>query len=197
MRWHGSRRRRGARGFREAIPSPPGRRCGGSLLAAGLLAVGSLLVACKAEERVSGPPQRLPIEARWCLKDGDPAPCIDLEVPQTPRQYSMGLQMRPALPPLRGMWFSFIPPTMATFWMHRTLAPLDLIFFANNRIVFIEANAPVCPHLPCPTYGPAEPVDGVVELRAGEAERLGLKPGQPVDIRWLALPAKPAPQKRD
>ncbi len=171
------------------------RPWGGAVVAGGFLAVGALLVGGKAEVREKGPPQMLPIEARWCLKDGNPAPCIDLEVPRTPRQYSMGLQMRPALPPLRGMWFSFSPPEVASFWMHRTLAPLDLIFVANNRILAIEANVPTCPRLPCPSYGPPEPVDGVVELRAGEARRLGLKPGAPVDIRWLPLPARPAPQK--
>lgn len=139
----------------------------------------------------------LPIEARWCLSEGEPSRCIDLEVPKSPRQYSMGLQMRPALPPLRGMWFSFTPATVATFWMHRTLAPLDLLFIANNRILAIEANAPTCAHLPCPTYGPPEPVDSVVELAAGEAQRLGLKVGSPVRIEWLAQPAKPSTRTRD
>jgi len=135
-----------------------------------------------------GPPQVLPITAQWCLSGGEASPCIALEVPQSPRQYSMGLQMRPALPPLRGMWFVFPPPSVARFWMHRTLAPLDLIFIANNRILAIAANAPTCPSLPCPSYGPVDPVDGVVELGAGEAQRLGLKVGSPVDIRRLPQP---------
>ncbi|MEB3335596.1 MAG: DUF192 domain-containing protein [Cyanobacteriota bacterium] len=150
-----------------------------------------LLGACGADGSEQNPPQVLPLEAQWCLGEGGAKPCIDLEVPTTPRQYSMGLQMRPALPPLRGMWFSFTPATPAKFWMHRTLAPLDLIFFANNRVVAIEANAPICPNLPCPNYGPDEPVDGVVELGAGEAKRLGIRVGSPVGIRWLSQPAKP------
>jgi hypothetical protein len=95
------------------------------------------------------------------------------------------------------MWFLFSPPTVAKFWMHRTLAPLDLLFIANNRILAIEANAPICPHLPCPSYGPDGPVDGVVELGAGEAERLGLKVGSPVEIRWLPQPATPSKSRRD
>ncbi|MEB3300848.1 MAG: DUF192 domain-containing protein [Cyanobacteriota bacterium] len=157
----------------------------------------SLVVgACRVKGGEQSPPQQLPIEAQWCLP-GAPRRCIDLEVPSTPRQYSMGLQLRPALPPLRGMWFVFSPPSVAKFWMHRTLAPLDLLFIANNRIVAIEANAPICPHLPCPSYGPDEPVDGVVELGAGEAERLGLKVGSPVEIRWLPQPATPSKSKRD
>ncbi|MEB3318222.1 MAG: DUF192 domain-containing protein [Cyanobacteriota bacterium] len=178
-------------------PSALSRRWTGCVLAGGVLAGSWLVSACQADGGEKGPPQVLPIEARWCLKEAEPARCIDLEVPQTPRQFSMGLQMRPALPPLRGMWFAFTPPSVARFWMHRTLAPLDLIFVANNRILAIEANVPTCPNLPCPTYGPEEPVDGVLELGAGEARRLGLKPGTEVEIRWLPEAAKPSTQKRD
>jgi uncharacterized membrane protein (UPF0127 family) len=173
------------------------QRRGGWLLLGGLLVGGGWLGAVQAKGGETGPPQWLPIEARWCLTQGEPGRCIDLEVPRTPRQFSMGLQMRPALPPMRGMWFAFTPPSPVSFWMHRTLAPLDLIFIADNRILRIDANVPICPRLPCPTYGPEEPVESVVELGAGEAQRLGLKPGSPVEIRRLPRPAMPSPQKRD
>ena len=164
----------------------------------GVLAGTTLATAAgKADGVDKGPPQVLPIEARWCLVGEKPPRCIDLEVPSSPRQYSMGLQLRPALPPLRGMWFVFNPPSVAKFWMHRTLAPLDLLFIANTRILAIEANAPICPRLPCPSYGPDVPVDGVVELAAGEAERLGLRVGSPVQIQWLRQPATPSTPKRD
>lgn len=180
----------------EPWPHAPRSRVRGWLLG-WLVAGGWLVGACNAGVGETGPPQMLPIEARWCLTEGDPARCIDLEVPKSPRQFSMGLQMRPALPSLRGMWFAFNPPTLAKFWMHRTLAPLDLLFIADNRILTIEANAPACPHLPCPSYGPDVSVDGVVELGAGEAQRLGLKVGSPVRIHWLGQPATPSTQPRD
>jgi uncharacterized membrane protein (UPF0127 family) len=162
----------------------------------GLAGICLFMAACGADGGEKGPPQYLPVEAQWCL-DGESPRCIALEVPATPRQFSMGLQQRPALPPLRGMWFVFIPPEVAAFWMHRTIAPLDLIFIANNRILAIEANVPICPNLPCPSYGPNTPVDGVVELGAGEAARLGLKVGSPVQIQWLAQPAKPSTRTPD
>jgi len=161
------------------------------LLLGGVVAGSCLVAASQPKAGEKGPPQWLPIEARWCLTESDPSRCIDLEVPKTPRQFSMGLQMRPALPPLRGMWFAFNPPSVEKFWMHRTLAPLDLLFIADNRILAITANAPTCPSLPCPSYGPDEPVDGVVELGAGEAQRLGLKVGSLVRIHWLPQPATP------
>ena len=172
------------------IGQPPGG------VVMGLATACLFMAACGADGGEKGPPQYLPIQAQWCLSGEQPR-CIDLEVPISPRQFSMGLQQRPALPPLRGMWFVFSPPEMAKFWMHRTLAPLDLLFIANNRILAIEANVPICPNLPCPSYGPDTPVDGVVELGAGEAARLGLKVGSPVEIQWLTQPARPSTRTPD
>jgi uncharacterized membrane protein (UPF0127 family) len=128
------------------------------------------------------PPQQLPITARWCLQPGR---CIGLEVAATPRQQAMGLQLRPPLPPLRGMWFPYAMPTPATFWMHRTPAPLDMLFIREGRVVAIEAHTKPCMRLPCPSYGPAGPVDGVVELAAGQAEALGIVVGSPARIEAL------------
>ena len=75
------------------------------------------------------------------------------------------------------MWFPFDQPQPLRFWMLNTLAPLDMVFLRNNRVVAIEAEVPVCPALPCWGYGPRELSDGVVELRSGEAQRLGIDVG--------------------
>ena len=53
------------------------------------------------------PPQWLPVAARWCVAQQR---CIDLEVARSPEQQRLGLMQRPALPPLRGMWFPFATP---------------------------------------------------------------------------------------
>ena len=124
-------------------------------------------------------PQQLPITAHWCL---DQDRCIALEVASTPLQKRIGLMQRPALPPLRGMWFPFDQPQPLRFWMLNTLAPLDMVFLREDRVVGIEAAVPVCPALPCRGYGPKEPSDGVVELRSGEARRLGIDVGDRVLI---------------
>lgn len=168
--------RRESRPRRQRRP-PPG------VLVGCLVGASWLMPAWRAEGAEQGPPQRLPIEAQWCLTEGAPSRCIGLEVPRTPRQFGMGLQMRPALPPLRGMWFAFNPPAVARFWMHRTLAPLDMVFVRAGAVASIEAAAPPCPRLPCPSYGSGDLVDGVVELGAGEAARLGIRVGTPVEIR--------------
>ena len=124
-------------------------------------------------------PQQLPVTAQWCI---DAQRCIGLEVAATPLQQRIGLMQRPALPPLRGMWFPFDRPQPLRFWMFNTLAPLDMVFVRDNQVLAIEAEVPVCPALPCRGYGPSQFSDGVVELRAGEARRLGITVGDPVRI---------------
>jgi len=143
----------------------------------------------------SPPPQFLPIEAEWCLEAPAPAPntpppCIQLEVARSFQQQSWGLMGRPPLAPLRGMWFPYDQPQTLKFWMHHTPAPLDMLFLRAGRVIAIEAGAKPCPHLPCRSYGPDEPADGVVELAAGQAELLGLRVGSAARI--TALPAAPA-----
>jgi uncharacterized membrane protein (UPF0127 family) len=129
------------------------------------------------------PPQLLPIEARWCL---EPGRCIELEVADEPHEQAKGLQLRPPLPALRGMWFPFSRPTPARFWMHRTPESLDMLFVRDGRVVAIEARTQPCMQLPCRSYGPDEPVDGVIELGAGQAEAKGIGLGTPVRIEPLA-----------
>ena len=124
-------------------------------------------------------PQQLPITAQWCL---DQHRCIDLEVASTPMQKRIGLMQRTPLPPLRGMWFPFDQRQPLRFWMLNTLAPLDMVFIRDGRVMAIEADVPVCPALPCRGYGPSEPSDGVVELGAGEVRRLGIRIGDWINI---------------
>ena len=131
----------------------------------------------------SPPPQQLPIEARWCLENGR---CLELEVADESHEQSRGMQLRGPLPPLRGMWFPYSPPSLARFWMHRTPEPLDMVFVLGGQVVAIEAHAQ-----PCSSYGPDQAVDGVLELAGGRAEALGIRVGTPVRIEALGGPAAP------
>ena len=135
------------------------------------------------------PPQWLPIAARWCVSA---ARCIDLEVARSADQQRLGLMQRPALPPLRGMWFPFATPQPQRFWMFNTLAPLDMIFVRDGRVHDLVRSVPACASLPCRSYsadadgnGRADFVDAVIEIGAGEAQRLGIGVGDPVRIESL------------
>jgi len=139
--------------------------------------------------RAATPPQQLPIEAQWCLR---PDVCLQLEVADQPAEQAMGLQLRGPLPPLRGMWFPYAEPSLLRFWMHRTPEPLDMVFVSQGRVIAVVAGAKPCPRLPCRSYGPDQPGDGVVELAAGQAEALGIQVGTPVRIEALTRPLQPA-----
>ena len=132
------------------------------------------------------PPQWLPIGARWCVAQQR---CIDLEVARTPEQQRLGLMRRPALPLLRGMWFPFSTVQPQRFWMFNTLAPLDMIFVRDGRVLDLVRAVPTCAALPCRSYaadadgnGRADFVEAVIEIGAGEAVRLGIGVGDPVQI---------------
>lgn len=155
-------------------------------LSSAVLAALSTAIAAPAN---GVPPQYLPIEARWCFSK---PVCIELEVADEPDEQRLGLMQRPALPPMRGMWFPFSRPQPLTFWMHRTIAPLDMLFIRDDTLIAIHEEVPICPSLPCPSYGAdvdgdgrIDWADGVIELRAGEAKRLGLQVGDVVMIERL------------
>ncbi|MDG2329507.1 MAG: DUF192 domain-containing protein [Synechococcus sp. cluster2_bin.44] len=134
------------------------------------------------------PPQQLPLEARWCVSQDT---CVLLEVADQPQEQRLGLMQRPALPPLRGMWFPFKPARPLRFWMLNTIAPLDMVFVHQGEVIAIESEVPICPALPCKSFGPMADADSVIELRAGEAKRLGLGVGDAVVIETIQ-PAMPA-----
>ena len=128
------------------------------------------------------PPQRLPLEAQWCVRDHT---CVLLEVADQPQEQRLGLMQRPALPPLRGMWFPFKPARPLRFWMLNTIAPLDMVFVHQGEVIAIEAEVPICLALPCQSFGPMADADGVIELGTGEAKRLGLGVGDAVVIETI------------
>lgn len=126
--------------------------------------------------------QQLPISAQAIVPNGTK---IQLEVARTPRQQSMGLMYRPALPDDRGMLFQFTSPQSLSFWMKNVPVPLDMVFMRNGIVQYIAKSVPPCASEPCPTYGSKKPVDQVIELRSGRAAELSLKEGDRLQIEIL------------
>ncbi|NJL49492.1 MAG: DUF192 domain-containing protein [Leptolyngbyaceae cyanobacterium SM2_5_2] len=123
--------------------------------------------------------QQLPVTAVTTLGGQE----IFLEVAATPQQQSLGLMYREALPDDRGMLFPISPARPVSFWMKNVPVPLDMVFIYQGTIRAIAASVPPCPADPCPTYGPGnQPVDQVIELRAGRAAELGLAVGDLVAV---------------
>ncbi|WP_310497150.1 DUF192 domain-containing protein [Sandarakinorhabdus sp.] len=100
-----------------------------------------------------------------------------VEVAASPADQECGLMFRKAMRRDSGMIFPFVPPRTATFWMENTELPLDLIFYSSGgRVISIGRGKPFTREL-IPSGGVAA---GVIELNLGEAQRIGLQPGDRV-----------------
>ena len=103
---------------------------------------------------------------------------FDVEVADTPEERAQGLQGRRGLAPSAGMIFDFGVSRRLFMWMKDTSTSLDMVFIAaDGRIVNI---APHTRPLSLATIGSAGPARYVLEVAAGTAARLGVKPGDAV-----------------
>ncbi|MDG2990884.1 DUF192 domain-containing protein [Candidatus Synechococcus calcipolaris G9] len=156
------------------------------------LGVALTVIGCQALEQpslnsqnsnvaIAGVSQILPITAQAIIGET----VIDLEVAKTPAQQALGLMYRSELADNRGMLFPFDPPQLVSFWMKNCLISLDLIFIYEGEVIDIAENAPPCYDDPCPTYGPNQIIDHVLELRGGRAAEISLAVGDRLKIKPL------------
>jgi hypothetical protein len=104
---------------------------------------------------------------------------FDLEVAATPRQQECGMMFRTTMARGSGMYFPFDTPKETAFWMENTPLSLDLIFLTTDkRVLSITAAAKPNSRMIIGSKGIAA---SVIELNAGEAARIGLKPGDRVE----------------
>ena len=96
----------------------------------------------------------------------------------SPQRQSQGLMFVRDLPDLRGMLFIHQQPQPISMWMKNTYIPLDMVFIdSRGRIQQIIAQA--TPHS-LDIIRSDKPARAVLEIAGGEAQRLGLHPGQKV-----------------
>lgn len=121
-------------------------------------------------------------------RDGRPATRLSIEIALGQEEQELGLMHRTDLKPGDGMVFPMIPARMPNFWMKDTPTPLDVLFIAlDGRVVRVIANAK--PNDKTPLFA-EQPVAGVLELRGGDAQRLGIREGDA--IAWGACTAEAA-----
>ena len=97
----------------------------------------------------------------------------------SPAEQECGLMYRKTMPRNIGMIFPFDPPKPATFWMENTVLALDLVFVdPDNRVLSIAQGKPFSRDI-LDSRGVAA---AVIELNIGEAKRIGLKPGDKVEL---------------
>lgn len=98
-----------------------------------------------------------------------------VEVAATPDARAQGLMFRRSLAPGSGMLFDFGRDEIARMWMKNTFIPLDMVFADRRGVVRgIARNARP---RSLDTISSRVPVRAVLEISGGEAERIGLVPG--------------------
>ena len=103
---------------------------------------------------------------------------FNIEVATTNQERALGLMFRRSLPENGGMLFLYDQPQPAAMWMKNTLIPLDMVFISpEGKVHRIEANAEPFSTAVIPSEGD---IVGVLELKGGEAGRIGLKRGDKV-----------------
>ena len=116
-----------------------------------------LAAACSSDEPAPAPDDRV----RATLDGVE----LLLEVADEPEERAVGLMRRESVPPGTGMVFLYDEPVQARFYMYDVQVPLRAVFVRDGRVVGSVLMPPCELDDPqaCPTYGPDEPFDTVVE----------------------------------
>lgn len=111
---------------------------------------------------------------------------IKVSVADTDTERRQGLSGRESMPEDEGVLFTFPKENVITpFWMKDMKMAIDIIWINDAEIVQIDRNASPQPGVPdneLTLYKPTTPVDYVLEVNAGWADRHGVLVGEKVEI---------------
>lgn len=108
---------------------------------------------------------------------------FDIEVVSDDASRERGLMFRDSMPADHGMLFVFDGMQPRVFWMKNTHIPLDILYFDRDyKLVSVQQRVPPCRSDPCAQYPSAGPAQYVLELNAGVADKLGVKPGDQLSV---------------
>ncbi len=136
----------------------------------------AVVFAATLSSAQQGEPMRLPIEEQKLVaKTAQGEFSFEIELADEVSERSRGLMFRTDLPPNRGMLFDFGETDTVAMWMQNTPLPLDMVFILEDGTVekIAERTTPFSPAI----VSSGKPVAYVLELRAGVARMIGLKPG--------------------
>ncbi len=149
---------------------------GSAIVAAALLCLAPMSAPAVAQPAPAGATQGLePLKIHTA--SGDHA--FSVEVMRTDTERARGLMFRRFLPRDRGMLFDFKTEQPVMMWMKNTYLPLDMVFISHDGVVVnvAENTEPLSERIipsGAPTYA-------VLEINAGVANSIGLKPGDRVE----------------
>jgi uncharacterized membrane protein (UPF0127 family) len=109
---------------------------------------------------------------------------FSIEIAETDAAREHGLMDRESMPQDHGMLFVFQDDQPRAFWMKNCKFPQDMLFFdADRKLISIQHDVPACTADPCPRYSSGAPARYVLELNAGQARKLGVAPGDEMQIQ--------------
>jgi uncharacterized membrane protein (UPF0127 family) len=102
-----------------------------------------------------------------------------VEIADDNAERERGLMFRDELPAGHGMIFIHDTEEPQAYWMKNTKIPLDILYFDHARkLVSAQQRVPPCSlGDKCPPFASEGPALYVLEINAGDAEALGVKPG--------------------
>lgn len=169
-----------------SVPFRPGRapgyrRIGAMLLVLVALAGFSAPALAQAPTALPTPPG-YPEKVTIHTDTGDHVFTVEWAISDADR--ARGLMFRTEMAADHGMVFDFFRDAPVSFWMRNTLIPLDMVFIrSDGTILSIAQNATPMSDTPVPSNGA---VRFVLEVNGGTAARLGIDPGDRVDIVVMA-----------
>jgi hypothetical protein len=125
-----------------------------------------------------------PVSEKQRIKIGNRE--IEVEIADTERERKKGLSGRTSLEEGQGMLFVFQQKERPAFWMKGMKFSIDIIWVENGKIVQIDKNIlPPTPGIPdnqLKLYLPSQPIDHVLEVRAGFTEENNIKVGDTITL---------------
>ena len=129
----------------------------------------------------TGPQPELPKEKLTIVTRDGVHHDFMVEMATTMAQQTVGLMLRPSVPPDQGMLFDWGAPRESQMWMKNTIAPLDMVFInADGTIRSIAENTVPQSLAVIDSRGA---VRATLELAAGTTARLDIRVGDRVQQR--------------
>ena len=115
-----------------------------------------------------------------------------VEIADDEAERQRGLMFRDTMADDHGMVFIHDAQEPQAYWMKNTRIPLDILYFDNDRkLVAQQRDVPTCSlGDSCPAYPSNAPARYVLELNAGQAEKLKLQDGAVLTFGPGIPPAK-------
>ena len=153
-----------------------GRRAALAMLVAGL-AFGPGPNDTAAQEVGGMPQERLAVEPLAILTNAGTVHFL-VEMARSSAEQTKGLMFRAEVPDGTGMLFVHEPPRPVAMWMRNTPTSLDMLFIDKAGVIRKIATRTTPYSEDVIAFD--GPVAGVLEIRGGEAERLGIAEGDTV-----------------